>query len=1045
MPDDTRAVAIIETPPPTVVIVEAVRGPQGAQGAQGVAGGGPQGPQGVEGPQGPVGVGGALGPQGFQGEPGVGAQGPQGTVGAQGAQGSTGPQGSTGAVSTVAGPQGPQGTQGVQGSVGAGAQGTTGAQGPQGYVGPQGTTGPQGPSLFIVAPIAPSLVTTPVGAAWWDTDNGRTFILYDDGDTKQWVEFVGGQGTQGVQGAQGAQGLTGAGVQGDRGVQGPQGPQGIEGPRSEKLGPPGPQGVQGDPGPQGQYGGEGPQGPVGEEGPQGPQGPMGIDGPQGPMGEQGPQGAEGASITGAQGFQGEQGYQGPQGLTGSSSNVFFYRADTQGTGLSDPGAGKMRWDNADQHLATNLVFDRLTEDGFDALAYFRITEINDEFIVQDSDFSYNYQTWKKTGPGEEWQDFLVVPVEFVNFGGTGTMQNNAKVAVLIKSGGTVGETGPQGPQGFQGTQGVTGVGTQGPQGDVGVQGPTGVGTTGSQGAQGPQGAPSFVEGPQGPQGYVGDEGPLGPQGDPGITGPQGAQGLVGNPGPQGVQGAVGAQGPVGIGTTGSQGPQGAASTVAGPQGPQGVQGAASTVAGPQGVQGAASSVAGPQGPQGTQGVQGSIGAGAQGSVGSQGPQGSFGAQGVQGATGAQGPSLFIVAATAPSTTTTPVGAAWWDTDNGRTFILFDDGNTKQWVEFIGSEGAQGVQGTQGVQGAASTVAGPQGPQGAAGGTGPQGTQGVGGATGGTGSQGPQGAVGGTGPQGAAGAQGTQGAAGGVSTLVTPSYGVIANGPSGTYLEQRGGGSGHAAYIAFHRPGEWAALFGIDTDNKWKVGGWSYSAVSYVVLHEGNSFIIDGAGNLNANARALYNVSTYYGTTVSLTGTITSAGALFGSVVAASPTDLSKHINLYGSNQYGFSITGGTLNVVSAGVATAFQSGSITTPGAINASSVNSSGTVYGKQFQPTLYDMGTASGAISLDWNNGQSQKLSCNAAITITPTNVPVGSIIRFMVYTGGNAVTWASNIYWPLTSNVAPNANAGPLKWFIAVLEKVDASSYFGNLSAY
>jgi hypothetical protein len=135
-------------------------------------------------------------------------------------------------------------------------------------------------------------------------------------------------------------------------------------------------------------------------------------------------------------------------------------------------------------------------------------------------------------------------------------------------------------------------------------------------------------------------------------------------------------------------------------------------------------------------------------AGPQGPQGS-GGTGPQGAPGPQGSSLFIIAATAPSTSTTPVGTAWWDTDNGRTFLLYDDGNSKQWVEFIGSQGpsgAQGAAGAQGAQGAASSVAGPQGPQGAAGAGGTQGAQGAQGAAGAQGSQGVPGPVGGTNTQ-----------------------------------------------------------------------------------------------------------------------------------------------------------------------------------------------------------------------------------------------------------------------------------------------------------
>jgi hypothetical protein len=54
------------------------------------------------------------------------------------------------------------------------------------------------------------------------------------------------------------------------------------------------------------------------------------------------------------------------------------------------------------------------------------------------------------------------------------------------------------------------------------------------------------------------------------------------------------------------------------------------------------------------------------------------------------------------------------------------------------------------------------------------------------------------------------------------------------LEVRGTGSADsAAFMQFHRPGVFAAYLGIDTDNQWKVGGWSMGAVAYKLWHEGN--------------------------------------------------------------------------------------------------------------------------------------------------------------------------------------------------------------------
>ena len=40
---------------------------------------------------------------------------------------------------------------------------------------------------------------------------------------------------------------------------------------------------------------------------------------------------------------------------------------------------------------------------------------------------------------------------------------------------------------------------------------------------------------------------------------------------------------------------------------------------------------------------------------------------------------------------------------------------------------------------------------------------------------------------------------------------------------QGGGGANAAFMNFHRPGAWAAYFGIDTDNQFAVGGWSAGA------------------------------------------------------------------------------------------------------------------------------------------------------------------------------------------------------------------------------
>lgn len=64
------------------------------------------------------------------------------------------------------------------------------------------------------------------------------------------------------------------------------------------------------------------------------------------------------------------------------------------------------------------------------------------------------------------------------------------------------------------------------------------------------------------------------------------------------------------------------------------------------------------------------------------------------------------------------------------------------------------------------------------------------------------------------------------------------------LEARGQGTSNPAFMCFHRPGAFASYFGLDTDNQWKVGGWSAGNVKYNLWHNGYN-----TGN-TANADAL---------------------------------------------------------------------------------------------------------------------------------------------------------------------------------------------------
>ena len=73
------------------------------------------------------------------------------------------------------------------------------------------------------------------------------------------------------------------------------------------------------------------------------------------------------------------------------------------------------------------------------------------------------------------------------------------------------------------------------------------------------------------------------------------------------------------------------------------------------------------------------------------------------------------------------------------------------------------------------------------------------------------------------------------TAATASVGAISNAAASTGGVQvlAANNVADAAYMAFHRQGSFAAYFGIDTDNQWKVGGWSMGAVAHKLWHDGN--------------------------------------------------------------------------------------------------------------------------------------------------------------------------------------------------------------------
>jgi hypothetical protein len=90
------------------------------------------------------------------------------------------------------GPTGPTGATGPAGEIGptgpAGEIGPTGATGPAGEIGPTGPAGATGSQGYFQS-TPPS--NTELGSFWFNSETGRLYTFFFDGDTSQWVEVVG--------------------------------------------------------------------------------------------------------------------------------------------------------------------------------------------------------------------------------------------------------------------------------------------------------------------------------------------------------------------------------------------------------------------------------------------------------------------------------------------------------------------------------------------------------------------------------------------------------------------------------------------------------------------------------------------------------------------------------------------------------------------------------------------------------------------------------------------------------------------------------------
>lgn len=118
-----------------------------------------------------------------------------------------------------------------------------------------------------------------------------------------------------------------------------------------------------------------------------------------------------------------------------SSSVFFYRADANNQAMQDPGAGKIRWNAPVQTDATMIAVDWLTEEGFDAHLFFKLTPPSSHIMIQDADVAVVNQVWELLEVIES-TDWFMLRVQLISQdgpGGVGRFSHNTRIAVAILS------------------------------------------------------------------------------------------------------------------------------------------------------------------------------------------------------------------------------------------------------------------------------------------------------------------------------------------------------------------------------------------------------------------------------------------------------------------------------------------------------------------------------------------------------------------------------------------------------------------------------------
>ena len=122
-------------------------------------------------------------------------------------------------------------------------------------------------------------------------------------------------------------------------------------------------------------------------------------------------------------------------LTSSTTGMFStplpYKGVTNNTTASDPGAGKMKWNNSTQISATELYLDAITDSGIDLSNYISTIPAGSTLFVQDKDDAAKYQKWL-IGSMVDNTGWMTVPVSLLASSG-GDIGNNQLVVIVFNN------------------------------------------------------------------------------------------------------------------------------------------------------------------------------------------------------------------------------------------------------------------------------------------------------------------------------------------------------------------------------------------------------------------------------------------------------------------------------------------------------------------------------------------------------------------------------------------------------------------------------------